>query len=77
MKNDHPILITIHKLCLDLVGSGIFFYPGHADVTSKDAQGVYISNDLIPVSSLKPRMNKSIIELRQQRSDKYPEQLSD
>ena len=82
MKYGHPILTKIHELHSDLLQDGREFafvwVPGHvgiggntaADTAARDALDGDISDELIPVSDLKPRMNQCIMEFWQHEWDK-------
>jgi ribonuclease HI len=83
LKYDHPILIKIHELYSQLIQEerGIVFVwvPGHvgirgnsaADSAAKDARDGDISDELIPFSDLKPRLNTYILNLWQKEWDDY------
>ena len=75
MKYDHPLLAKILELHLELQNDGeeiVFIWvPGHvgirrnsaADAAAKDALSGDISDELVPFSDLKPRLNKYILDL--------------
>ena len=84
MKYDHLLLARILELHLD--GKEIVFIrvPGHvgirrnsaADSAAKDALDGDISEELIPLSDLKPRLNKYLLDLWQTEWDVYPHNKS-
>ena len=69
IKYDRPILTTIYALRLDLIKDGkevvYVWLPGHvgisgnlaADSAAKDALDGDVSDEYIPFSDLKPRLN--------------------
>ena len=75
------IPIMMHTFCL--CGSFVLFSPNvtaiyvgirgnsAADFAAKDALDGDISNELIPFSDLKARLNNYIVELRQRECDEY------
>ena len=84
LKYDNPVLIKIHELYSQLIQEEreiIFVWvPGHvgirgnyaADSAAKDALNGDISDEFIPFSDFKPRLNNYIFELWQPEWDEYP-----
>ena len=85
LKYDHPVLVQILELYTEMTREGreiVFIWvAGHvgirgnsaADSAAKDALDGNISVELIPLSDLKPRTNKYILELWQSEWDEFPE----
>ena len=83
LKYDHFVLIQIHELFSQLIKEerGIVFVwvPGNvgirgnytADCAAKDALDGDASDEFIPCSDLKPRLNNYIFELWQREWDEY------
>ena len=84
LKYDHPVLIKIHELYSQLIqekrGTVFVWVPGPvgirgnsaADSAAKDALDGDISDEFIPFSDLKPRLNNYIFELWQRQWDEIP-----
>ena len=84
MKYYHPLLAKILELHLELQNDDkeiVFIWvSGHvgirgnyaADSAAKDALDSDISDELIPFSDLKPRLNKYLVDLWQMEWDNYP-----
>ena len=85
LKYDHPVLVQISELYLELTRDGkkiVFIWvPGHvgirgnsaADSDAKDALDGDISKELIPISDLKSRTNKHLLQLWQLEGDEIAE----
>ena len=82
LKNDYPNFVPILQLHMELTRNGkevVFIWvPGNsgnsaADSAAKDSLVGNISGDLIPLSDLKCRANKSVLELWQSVWDEFPE----